>query len=132
MKALIPAAIAAALLLSACADDADVASRNLSKAADNFEINRRIVFVNGITDNYLLEIEGLCSIGSGSSSKSITVTCKTGANQYKKHQVGLSDNVTYVSEQLDSAATSAYHYRVTFKPEAIMPNVDLRTSGGGQ
>lgn len=129
MKLLIPATIAAALLLSAC-DDADVASRNLSKAADNFEINRRIVFINGITDNYLLEMEGRCSIGSGSSSKSITATCKTGEDQYKKHQVGLSDNVTYVSEQLDPAKTSAYHYRVTFKPETIAPNVDLRTSGG--
>ena len=43
-------------------DDADVASRNLSKAADNFEILRRVVFMNGIIDRYMLEIIGLCSI----------------------------------------------------------------------
>ena len=108
--------ISLATLLAACSSDAEVASRNLSKAADQFEIDRRIVFYNGITDSYMLTIEGRCSIGSGSSSESITVTCKTGASEFKKHQLGLSDNVTYFSEQLEGADVSAYHYRVIFKP----------------
>ena len=42
--------------LTACSSDADVASENLSKAADNFEVQRRIVFFNGITDEYRLTI----------------------------------------------------------------------------
>ena len=46
---------------SGCATDADVASHNLSKAADQFEIHRRVVFYNGITDTYMLNIEGACS-----------------------------------------------------------------------
>lgn len=38
--------------LSACTDDdADVVSENISKAADNFEVQRRIVMFNGITDH---------------------------------------------------------------------------------
>jgi len=37
-------------ILTGC-NDAQVASSNLVKAADNFEINRRVVFFNGITDN---------------------------------------------------------------------------------
>ncbi|WP_299231638.1 hypothetical protein [uncultured Halomonas sp.] len=127
-KTAIAITLAAATLVAGC-NDADVASRNLSRAADNFEINRRIVFYNGITDRYMLEIQGLCSIGSGSSSKSITVTCKTGEGRFKKHQMGLSDNVTYISEQLESEGVSTVRYRVVFKPEAIVPDVDLRTSG---
>lgn len=129
MRRLIPAfAVAVAVTLAGCADDASVASYNLSKAADNFEIDRRIIFYNGITDQYMLTIEGRCSLGAGTSSESITVTCKTGEGAYKKHQLGLSDNVTYFSEQLNVADVSAYRYRVTFKPEALIPDIDLRTS----
>lgn len=122
------AALAAALLvaglgLSACSDDADVASDNLSKAADNFEIQRQIVFFNGITDTYLLTIEGLCSIEDGGSQ--LEVTCKT-PDGFKKHFLGLSDNVSYFVEQQESANVSTDHYRVTFKPETVLPDVDAR------
>lgn len=42
-----------ALIISACSREADVASYNLSRAADQFEIDRRIVFYNGITNEYI-------------------------------------------------------------------------------
>ena len=122
------AAIATLTIVSGCSSDADVASRNLSKAADMFEIERRVVFYNGITNEYMLTIEGRCSLGSGNSTKSVTVTCKTGPEQYKKHFLGLSDNVTYFAEQLQEAQASAYRYRVIFKPESLVPNIDLETS----
>jgi hypothetical protein len=112
--------------LAACSSDATVVSSNLSKAADNFEINRRIVFYNGITGEYMLTVEGACSLGSGTSTNSLTVTCKTGPNEYKKHFLGLSDNVTYFSEQVEGANASAYHYRVIFKPQQILPDIDFR------
>lgn len=118
------AALAGTLALSGCSDDADVASENLSKAADNFEIQRQIVFFNGITDTYLLSIEGLCSIED--EGKQLEVTCKTGPNEFKKHFLGLSDNVSYFVEQQDSANVSVDRYRVTFKPETVIPDVDAR------
>ncbi|MEU0540631.1 hypothetical protein ABZ319_12230 [Nocardia sp. NPDC005978] len=117
-------AIAATGVLAACSSDADVASENISKKSDNFEINRRIVFYNGITDKYMLLIEGFCSIDP--QDRKITVTCKVGADDYKKHYLGLSDNVTYVVEQLEAANVSSDHYIVNFKPEAILPNVEKR------
>lgn len=104
-------------------DDATVASRNLSKAADNFEILRRVVFMNGITDNYMLEIIGYCSIVD--QKHQLEVTCMTD-DSFKKHFLGLSDNVTYFVEQLEPAVVSRSHYRVTFKPQAIIPDVDFR------
>lgn len=113
-----------AIGLGACSNDASVVSSNLSQAADNFEINRRIVFYNGITGDYILTIEGLCS--QEPSEKKLAVTCKTGPNQFKKHFLGLSDNVTYFSEQMDPAPASTYFYRVTFKPSVIVPSINLR------
>ena len=118
------AALAGPLLLGACANDAQIASYNLSQDADNFRINRRIVFYNSLSDSYLLEIEGLCS--QEPRDHKLEVTCKTGPNEYKKHFLGLSDNVTYFSEQLNEAQESTYHYKVTFKPSAIVPSVDVR------
>lgn len=116
------------LLLTACTD-ADIASSNISKAADNFEIPRRIVFYNGITDKYMLTVEGRCSLGNADNrDQQLTVTCKVGDDQYKKHFLGLSDNVTYFAEQLEPADVSAYHYRVTFKPQTILPDIDFRSA----
>ena len=114
----------AALGLAGCSNDADVASRNLSQAADNFEINRRIIFYNGITADYMLTIEGLCA--QVHDNRKLSVTCKTGPGNYKKHFLGLSDNVTYFSEQMEPAQANIYHYRVTFKPSVIVPSIDLR------
>lgn len=114
------------LMISSCSREADVASDNLSRAADEFEINRRIVFYNGITGGYILSIEGLCSIGNNDKDGQLTVTCKTGNNLYKKHFLGLSDNVTYFAEQLEVASVSGYHYRVIFKPLSIIPDVEVK------
>lgn len=121
--------LAAALVLTAAlagCTDADIASTNLSKAADYFEVNRRVVFYNGITGDYMLTIEGLCSLGNMDPAKQLTITCKTGPSAYKKHFLGLSDNVTYFVEQLEPAAVSAYHYRVVFKPAAIIPDLEVK------
>lgn len=121
-------ALSVVAFLAACSD-ADVASSNLSKAADNFQINRRVIFYNGITDSYMLTIEGRCSLGNDDKAGRLSVTCKTGETTYKKHFLGLSDNVTFFVEQLEPASVSAYHYKVMFKPAAILPDIDLKIEG---
>ena len=124
MKKIALAAVAL-FALAACEDDAKIASKNLSKAADMFEIDRRVVFLNGITDRYILTIEGRCSIAGGRGTQ-LAVTCKTGENAFKKHFLGLSDNVTFFAEQLEPKDVSTYHYRVVFKPQTIIPDIDFR------
>jgi len=114
------------LIVSGCRD-ADIASRNLSIAADQFEINRRIVFYNGITGEYMLVIEGLCSIGNNDADGEVSITCKTGPASYKKHYLGLSDNVTYFSEQVETVDANVYHYKIIFKPQTIIPDIDIET-----
>jgi hypothetical protein len=111
--------------LAACSD-ADVASSNLSKAADNFEVNRRIVFYNGISGEYILSIEGFCSLGNYDKDGELSVTCKVGPTEFKKHFLGLSDNVTFFAEQIESKGVALDHYRVFFKPSAIIPDVDYK------
>lgn len=107
---------------SGCDTDAQVVSQNLSTDADQFKISRRIVFLNGITDKYLMVIEGKCSIAP--SDKKLDVTCKVGDNQYKKHFLGLSDNVSYFVEQVEGAGADPNHYKVIFKPEALLPDFE--------
>lgn len=124
MKKILFVVVILALLLAGCSD-ADVASENLSRAADQFEITRRIVFYNGVTGEYILEIQGLCSLGNYDTAGSLSVTCKTGPTSYKKHFLGLSDNVTYFAEQIEPADASPFFYRVIFKPSVILPDIDL-------
>jgi hypothetical protein len=118
----------AALLLAGCTTEADTVSENLSKEADSFNVERRVVFFNGITDKYLLTIEGRCSLGNNDDERSLTVTCRTGEGEYKKHFLGLSDNVSFFVEQTDAENVDPYHYKVIFRPEAIVPDIDLQTS----
>ena len=124
-KLLLP--LVAAIALAGCESDAKVASRNMSKAADMFEVQRNIVFYNGITGDYMLQMEGKCSITDQKTQ--LEVTCKTGHNKFKKHFLGLSDNVTYFAEQLENVNVSVYHNRIIWKPQSIIPNIDINASG---
>lgn len=126
MKLFTTLILATSAVISGCSSDANVASHNISKAADQFEINRRVIFYNGITGEYILAIEGYCSLGNSDKAGQLSVTCKTGPSDFKKHFLGLSDNVTYFAEQIEPAKASVYHYKVIFKPSVIIPDVDAK------
>jgi hypothetical protein len=123
MKAITTIIAALALTFGAvgCATEADRASQNLSTAADAFEINRRIVFFNGITDTYLLTIEGNCSIKD--EVIQLEVVCELPDGKLKKHFLGLSDNVSYFVEQQEAITASKSSYRVIFRPETLLPSI---------
>lgn len=116
MNRTILAAAAAALTLTSCANDADVASRNLSTAADNFEIPRRIVFYNGITGEYILTIEGLCS--QQPDGKKLAVVCKTGRFGWTERHAPLRIGAAAPSAASATATPSA----LTTAPE---PNDEI-------
>jgi hypothetical protein len=123
MKKILVVLMVAMFLVGGCSA-ADVASSNVSRAADNFEIDRRIVFYNGINGDYILLIEGRCSLGNSDKEGELSVTCKVAHGQYKKHFLGLSDNVTYFAEQMEPASVDTYHYRVIFRPSVIAPDFE--------
>lgn len=115
-----------AMGMAACGEhDSDVVSENISTEADQFKILRRVVFYNGINGEYMLVIEGLCALGNNDPPNELTVICKVGKDEYKKHFLGLSDNVTFFVEQLHGANVSPDHYKVIFKPSVIIPDIDV-------
>lgn len=104
--------------------DADVVSHNISEDADNFKVARRVVFYNGITDTYMLELSGFCNIED--DGQQLEVTCKLSDDEYKKHFLRVSDNATYFVEQLEASDVSADFYKVTYKPTTIIPDIEIR------
>lgn len=118
----------ALLIASGCTSDADKVSKNIGRAAEQFEVQRKIIGVNGITDKVLFEVEGKCSLEQNSAlPKNLEVICKHGPHDYRKHFIGLSDNVTWISTQEQGIDASVYHTRIILKPENIVPNFDLVT-----
>ncbi len=125
-KILIAFLVLSALFLGACnTNDADVVSENISTEADNFQIPRRIVGINGITDKFLMEIVGYCNIHVDTGERQLEVTCKV-RDGYVKHFLGMSDNAPYTVEQLQPARVSADFYKVVYKPSTLIPDIELR------
>lgn len=122
------AAVVAGVTITGCDSQADTVAKNISTEAEKFNVQRRIVGVNAITDKVEFEVEGRCSIEGGGPARSLIVTCKHGPKDYRKHYVGLADNVFYISTQLKGIAVSEYRTKIVLKPEGIVPDLDLATS----
>ncbi len=121
-------ALPLALLGVACTDSAaDRANDNLSKAAENFEVPRRIVGINGITDTALFSVEGYCSYEVPENG-TFEAICKNEDGTIERTTLYLSDNVTFVSTQLRGVKVDLFNPRIIFRPESIIPNFDLSTS----
>jgi len=125
-KAIVTALIALAGggVLVGCSSDADVANENIKKQAENFEIARRVVAVNTITGEYILEVKGLCSLEW--PERRADIICRLSSGQFIKHTVHLSDNVTVFSEQTNGTSVSTDRYEVNFKPQSLVPNFEKR------
>lgn len=126
-KRLLFVVIAVLLFVGGCSS-ANVASHNIRKESDEFRVVRRIVFYNSITDTYLMEMTGNMSVDL-SRDNVLEVTAKVGPDQYQKHYLGLSDNVTYTIEQIGTSDVSEYKYEMIFKPESIIP-IDIEYKKG--
>lgn len=131
-KSIIITAIASTLIITGCSNEsaADRANSNLSKAAENFEVQRRIVGINGITDEVLFTVDGFCSIEN--NEVKLDVICKVGPDSVERTTLGLSDNVTYISTQLAPEKVDFYRPRIIFRPESFIPNFDIATGEPGK
>ena len=120
------AACLAALALAGCTSAADKANQNLTKAAENFEVPRRITAINGITDKVLFTVEGFCSYETDGGN--FEAICKQPDGKIERTTLRLSDNVTFVSTQIGGVEVDLFRSRVIFRPENVVPNFDLSTS----
>ena len=101
---------------------ADTVNHNLSQAADNFEVVRKITVYNARTDLIIMEMEGNMSI-SNNLNDELVVTCMTGPHQYKKNYIYLNEYVIYVVEDITGTVTDPYHYKVHFY--TALPDIDF-------
>lgn len=118
-RSIVSASAASIMMLSLTGcRKATVASYNVSKDADNFNVLRKITVVNTRTDNILYELTGYFSL-SNSSTNEIAVICQTGDGKYKKDFIYLNGWTTYVVEDLDGNDVSPYHYELTIIPKSV-------------
>ncbi len=123
--ALLLAAIMLIASLAGCMTrEADKVNHNMNIAADNFSCERRITVYNARTDKIILYAEGYMSISNNSSSE-LVVTCKVGANEYKKNYIYLNDYTLYVVEDITGTHADPYHYLIEFHTEFPV-NVDVK------
>jgi len=127
-KKIFAATAAAMLLLAGCESAADTADRNLSKAAENFEVPRRIVGINGITDEVLFSVEGFCSYEIASGTYEVICLVDRASGEVTRTTLARSDNVTMLVTQTGGTEVDLFQPRVIFRPETIVPDFDLSTS----
>jgi len=124
-KAIVVSVMAiATVVLAGCTSDADRVNENLNTSAEQFEVQRTIVFYNGITESYIAVVEGRCSIER--DGQKMQAICKVGPNEFTRDEVGLSDNVTYFALQTKPSDADPYHKRVVLKPQNALPDFDVQ------
>lgn len=124
-KKVIAAILAGALVLSfvGCTE-ADKVNANLSKQANYFECERRVTVYNARTDLVILIVEGYLSVTNNQYDE-LVITCKVGANEYKKNYVYLNEYTMYVVEDITGTHTDPYHYKMYFHTE-ILPDIEVK------
>lgn len=121
-KVLVLAAIGAMILpLSACDTEANRVSYNLSQEAENFNDIRQLTVINCLQGDTLFQMTGRMSITADTEDNQLEVIVEDENGEYKKHFVGLSDNVTYVVEDITAGDVEKYKYTLNFNPEMWIP-----------
>ena len=105
-------------------DEADVASTNVSKEADNFKAYRKVTIINNMTDTTLLEFKGWASIRVDEEENQLEIIYRVGKDKYKKDFVGLNNMTTYVVTQTDAMDVNPYQYEWTYHSEGNLVPID--------
>lgn len=110
-----------ALFLSGCRESEKV-SYNISLEADNFNTIRQITVINCIKGDVLFQMTGKMSIEADREDNQLEILVEDEYGRYRKHFIGLSDNVTYVVEDVtDTNKISEYRYTLNFNPKMWIP-----------
>lgn len=119
-------ATAACITLLVGCTEADKVSYNLSQEADNFNDIRQITVINCLQGDVLFQMTGKMSIAADVADNQLEVVVEDENGEYKKHFIGLSDNVTYVVEDITAGEVEKYKYTLNFNPEMWLP-VEIET-----
>lgn len=108
--------------LTGCSTEAERVEYNLTQEADNFNVVRQLTVMNCIQGDVLFQMTGKMSITADTEDNQLEIIVEDGGT-YVKHFVGLSDNVTYVIEDLNLGKNevSKYKYTLNFNPNMWIP-----------
>lgn len=112
-----------AITMSGCESEASRVSYNISQEADNFNTVRQITVINCLQGDVIFQMTGKMSITADMIDNQLEVIVEDDSGKYKKHFIGLSDNVTYVVEDITAGDVSKYHYSLNFNPKMWIPAV---------
>ena len=113
--------IAALLILLTGCNEAEKVSYNLSQEADNFNDIRQVTVINCLKGDTLFQMTGKMSITADVEDNQLEIIVEDENGEYKKHFIGLSDNVTYVVEDITTKDVSKYKYTLNFNPKMWIP-----------
>ena len=108
-------------LFCGCDTQANRVSYNLSQEADNFNNVRQVTVINCLQGDVLFQMTGKISITADTADDQLEIIVEDEYGNYKKHFIGLSDNVTYVVEDITSGDVSNYKYTLNFNPKMWLP-----------
>jgi len=111
----------AVLALTGCDTEASRVSYNLSQQADNFNDIRQITVINCLQGDVLFQMTGKISITADTTDNQLEIIVEDENGEYKKHFIGLSDNVTYVVEDITTGDVDKYKYTLNFNPKMWLP-----------
>ncbi|MDD3404097.1 MAG: hypothetical protein PHQ72_12205 [Hespellia sp.] len=116
------------VILNGCSweDEADVASYNISKEADNFNVYRKVTVLNNQSDMTMLEFEGWCSITKDNTDNQLEITYRVGEDSYYKDFIGLNDRTTYVITQIDGSNVDKYHYEWLYHSNGDLIPIEIK------
>lgn len=113
--------MAVCCMFSLCScSEAERVSYNLSQEADDFNIVRQLTVINCLEGDVLFQMTGKMSITADTTDNQLEIIVED-EGSYKKHFIGLSDNVTYVIEDLNDVDVSAYKYTINYNPKMWLP-----------
>lgn len=112
--------LAATLLALSGCTEAERVSTNLAQESDNFNVVRKVTVLNAITNDTMFEMTGKMSIKADTADKQLEIVVEDNG-KYQKHIIGLSDNVSYVVQDLDVKDVDKYHYSINFNPKMWVP-----------
>lgn len=120
MKKLLVIATLLVLVLSGCSQ-ADRVNSNMSKESDNFNVVRKVTVINAIKNDVIFQMSGRMSIKADKEDDQLEIVVEDKKGEYQKHIIGLSDNVSYVVEDVTTKDVSKYQYEINYNPKMWVP-----------
>lgn len=106
--------------LTGCSQ-AQRASYNIKKQADNFNVLRQVTVINCITNDIIVQMTGKFSVEVDEVENQLELTVENEDGSYGLHFIGLNKMISYTVIDLDTNYVDAYKFTMNFNPDMWIP-----------